>query len=421
MSILQGVRVAPGVRKPVWNFKMTYNPGPSAAPSRPASGGASPRPARRPAAAAGRSRKSNVKSSDKPSGPDDLLSRYSSKKTAWKLLETHDAKLAKRLRHCGYVARAFSVDLVGNAETGKAGLLGLKSCHSVFCCPACAPRIAAKRKDELDKLLAGARQAGLAPVMLTLTAAHSRATRLAPFLDALKRAKKRMRERQEWKRLPFAGSVTATEVTFGANGHHPHFHEIILLDCPAADAVQHMETLRAVWLRCLEAFGLTGNQAAFHVQPAAAVGQYVGKFAAACEVALSGNKQGRKGSRTPWQLLADAGNGDRVAAAAWIEFALAFRGKRQLVFSPGLKARFGIDEKEDAELAGEVDPVDAAQLPVLRSWFGCSSEWKAARKRRCQLVHAARSGGDLDAAEFGLPDNVLWHRMGGDAVLEPSD
>ena len=95
------------------------------------------------------SRKSNVKSGDKPSGPDDLFSRYSDKKTAWKLLERHDETLSKRLRHCRYIARAFSVELVGNASASKSGFVGLKSCQSVWCCPICATRIAHKRKDEL--------------------------------------------------------------------------------------------------------------------------------------------------------------------------------------------------------------------------------------------------------------------------------
>lgn len=345
------------------------------------------------------------------------LSRFAAKWAAANLLNGHDEKLAKRISHCGYVARAFDVTLERNGGTGKAGFDGLKSCSSVWCCPCCSPRISAKRKTELDALLSGARASGLSVVLLTLTARHDRRTVLQPFLDALKAAKQKLRRRRDWAALPFAGSVTATEVTFGANGPHPHFHEIILLDCQPSEAVGHIERLRSGWLACLAAVGLSGNDAAFHVQPAQAVGSYVAKFGGAEEIALQGNKRGRNGSRSPWQLLDDARDGDAQAAALWIEYALAFRGRRQLVWSNGLKARFGIDEKPDEELSGEVEP--APDAIALRAWVGSSEAWRQARRRRVALVRAAESGTSLDAAEVGQTDAERWRRLGGDLVIEP--
>lgn len=361
----------------------------------------------------------NVKSLDQRERHQGNLSRYASKWTAANLLQGHDDTLAKRLSHCGYVAREFAVTLDRNGSTGAGSFSGLKTCASVWCCPCCSPRISNGRRDELNQLLSGARSEKLAVVMLTLTARHDRSMRLAPFLDALKRAKERLRQRREWRSLKpaFVGSVTATEVTHGRNGFHPHFHEIIVMDCPPADALERIGSLRSAWLASLAGVGLSGNDAAFQVQPAQAVGQYVAKFGAAEELTLQSVKQGRNGSRSPWQLLSDARDGDAQAAAVWIEYALAFRGRRQLVWSPRLKARFNVDEKPDDALAGEAEP--SPDIQTLRAWMGSGSDWRNARRRRVALVRAAESGTCLDAAEFGPTDSETWQRLGGEMVIEP--
>lgn len=366
----------------------------------------------------------NVKSVDQDAVKERNLGRYAAKWAAANILKNHDEKLAKRLSHCGYVAWSPEVTLERQGD-GKAGFDGLKTCASVWCCPCCSPRISARRKDDLDRLLAGARAEGLAVVMLTLTARHDRKTALVPFLDAMKEAKRLFRQRREWRALKsrIVGTVTATEVTHGRNGWHPHFHEILVLDLAPGDALDAIERLRPVWLASLGAHGLTGEDAAFQVQGASAAGAYVAKFGAAEELALHGAKRGRNGSRGPWQLLNDARDGCARSAAIWREYALAFRGRRQLVWSPGLKARFGVSEVPDDEAAAEIenDALPPAETQVLRSWAGGGERWKAARRRRVALVHAAQSGGDLDAAEYGETDAARWRESGGAAVLDPPD
>lgn len=345
------------------------------------------------------------------------LGRLAAKNKAANILKTLNEKDAVRVSHCGYVARQSLVELQRNPATEKAGFDGLKTCGSVWWCPVCSPRIAEKRREELNALLAAARAEGLAVVMLSLTARHSRKTQLVPFLDALKRAKQRLRRRRDWAALPFVGSVTVTEVTYGKNGWHPHFHEIILLECAQADAVAHIETLRAGWLVSLEAEGQTGEKAAFQVQNASAAGNYVAKFGAAEEMTLANEKRGRDGSRNPWQLLDDARDGDAQASAIWAQYAAAFKGRRQLVWSNGLKARFGIGETSDLDAAA-IGEQDTPPEPVtLRVWLG-SGTWREARRRRAALLFAAEAQTCLDAAEFGPTDAETWRRHHSGQVLE---
>jgi len=350
---------------------------------------------------------------------DALLSLYICKDTARNLLKGHDDKLSDRISHCGRVPYVFDPHLERNPDTGKGRVSGVKSCGSCWTCPRCSPRISNKRRDELNQLLSGARAEKLAVVMVTLTASHKKTMNLPAWLSAFKDASKRLRQQKAWRVLKpvLAGSVSVMELTHGRNGYHPHQHWLLLFDCSPVDAHRHAETLRAAWLTSLAAFGLSGNDKAFDAQPADKAGEYIAKFGAADELALSGNKTGRNGSRGPWQLLSDARDGDKQAAAIWREYALAFRGKRQMVWSNGLKQRFGIGETSDEQAAAQADT--ASEPEVLRAWIGASERFRQAMRRPSALIRAAEKGSCLDAAEFGPSDLERWRKRGGDLVIEP--
>ena len=159
-----------------------------------------------------------------------------------------------------------------------------------------------QRRRELNALLAWARKQGLHPVMLTLTARHSVDHRLAELLDGMKNAKRRLTTHRTFAKLlrpQLVGYVTATEVTGGGfNGWHPHFHQVMLVRAGSqAEALDLVEKLREPWLASLRAEGLDGSGAAFQVQGATAAGNYVGKWGAAEELALSGREVGPRGAQ----------------------------------------------------------------------------------------------------------------------------
>lgn len=358
-----------------------------------------------PAAAAGLGRK--VKSVDRRAARALRSARFASKLTAANCLKGHDDKLSYRLRACCNVAHGEAVELVAQSRANgdvTAAFRGLVTCKSVWSCPVCSARISALRKDELNQLLAWSRAEGHAVVMLTLTARHSRATNLDWFLEGMKLAGRRLRQSRKWRGLGLVGSVAAQEVTHSfRNGWHVHGHWLLLLPVDPDAALAAVEDLRAEWLRSLGKSGLSGGDAAFQVQSASAAGEYVGKFGAAEELALGHVKQGRAGSRSPWQLLADARDGDARAAALFREYSLAFKGRRQLVWSPGLKDLAGVNEVSDDETSGDI-----VSETVVRSWQGSGDCWRSAARRRCALLDAVETGGDLDAAEFGAPDVQRW-------------
>lgn len=337
------------------------------------------------------------------------------KDTAAKLLyrsgDDRLAKSGKRISHCCYVPHGQSPVALNKTAKG-AYMSGIKRCSSCWTCAICAARISAGRRDELNAILQGARQQGLSPVMVALTARHSRHDKLSDLLAAMKKAKDRLTQLKTWRdmRPVLVGSVTATEVTHGDNGWHVHFHVLLLLRLPAADALAVVEGQRAAWLTALASAGLTGNAAAFRADPASNAGDYFGKWGAACELALARSKTGKRpGSRSPWDVLADAAQGCAASGRLFVEYARCFAGRRQLVFSKGLRAMFGLDEVSDEDMPDAAADAEGETV-VLRVWTCLDGwqRWRSARLRLAALLTAAENGLCLDRAEFGPSDRTRW-------------
>lgn len=355
----------------------------------------------------------NVKLVDRAAVQARRLQRFAQKRTAANLLKGHDEKLACRLSACCYVSFAESVELVKQTRANgdvSAVVRGLVTCQSVWSCPICSARISTVRRAELNHLLAYSRAEGHSVVMLTLTARHNRSTELVPFLSAMKRAGQILRQSRGWRALGLVGSVAAQEVTHGArNGWHVHSHLLLVVPGSPDAALAAVEGLRSEWLRSLGKVSLTGETAAFQVQSAAAAGEYIAKFGAAEELALGHVKQGRGASRTPWQLLRDAAEGDRQAGVLFREYSLAFKGRRQLVWSRGLKALCGLNDISDAEISdGSAPENEVVSEETVRVWGGSSDCWRMARRRLCALLDAVENGSCIDRSEYGVSDAERW-------------
>lgn len=320
--------------------------------------------------------------------------------------QRHAAKLlgdAGRVGLCRWsvVSKSAGVSLVtshyGDDPTRHAHFEGLQTCGSVWLCPCCSARISETRRGELNSLLSWARREGHVVQMITLTARHGREDDLGELLDGMKKAKKAWAQHRTYRALKplLVGSVTATEVTGGgAHGWHPHYHVMVITRSPV-----DLEALREPWLASLRGAGLEGGGAAFDVQDANEAGAYVAKWGAAEELALSGEKKGRAG-RTPAQLLAaSCDDGDDRAGQLWREYAKAFTGRRQLVWSRGLKAMAGIDQVEDEEAAR--DEAQAEQVEDGRAKIA-HADWRrvASRSadRRAELLEIAEDEGAAAAA-----------------------
>lgn len=383
------------------------------ASNRPAAGGSKEARQGRPKAASGASLETTAKSVRHSEG---RAQRFKHQRHAAKLLQGQG-----RVGLCRWsvVSKAAGVDMVATSYPGanrdQVHYEGLQTCGSVWACPCCGARISETRRDEMNQLLKWARANGYRVMMLTLTARHGRDDDLAELLERMKDAKQRWARHRAYRRIKpcMIGSVTATEVTGGgAHGWHPHFHVIVIMD-----GDEDLSSLRDAWLASLRGAGLDGTGSGWDIRSGDQVGRYVAKWGAAEELTLSRHKKGRgRTGRTPAQLLAaSCDEGDKAAGRLWAEYARVFHGRRQLVWSRGLKSLAGVGEVDDKEAAkdqqqdGQVETGRAnIRHPVWRDDV-------AARRadRRAELLDRAEEvGPDQAAAELvtgHMPGDIIEH------------
>lgn len=321
------------------------------------------------------------------------------------------AVLGKRHRvaacHANPIKNASSIEVWAKQGVALPGhFKGLQTCALPWLCAVCAPKIAERRAGEIQAAMTVCKAQGGQVLMPTFTVPHGRKDPLAQTLDLIKKALRSMamsrRYKQMQDRLGVEGRIIATEITHGeANGWHPHFHELWFFERAGVDLVALEAELFTMWrVACLK-FGL-GDPSRKHgvvVQDGSRAAQYVAKmgdkeWTLADEIAKASSKAGRKGSRSAWQLLdcmidpEATPEHQKRAAALFREYAEVTKGRRQLVWSPGLKKRYAIAEMNDEELCAQVeeDSVLIAQIPL--------DAWRAIRKQKMQ-VHI------LNAVQFG--------------------
>lgn len=312
-------------------------------------------------------------------------------------------------------------------ESERASFHKVAVCGSVWTCPICSRRINLGRQREIAAaydLFVSAKALRLPEdvregdaMLVTFTLRHGVGDDLGMLLDGLKLADRTQQKAYGHKRLvgykrtvdkvrvsvpsevDYVGRISATELTYGKNGWHPHLHQLWFFDKRLT--VQEVERVRAdlfeSWRAACVKVGLPapleftkqGRALGVDVRRALSAEEYLTKFAherqwaPEREMASQHSKQGR-GGRTAFQLLADYAQGDREAGALFRTFAGATLGRHQLQWSRGLLERLralGYDEllASDEELAAGRDE-GASLLGELGD-----SEWTA-------LVDASRFG-----------------------------
>ena len=181
------------------------------------------------------------------------------------------------------------------------------------------------------------------------------------MLSLFKKARKYFWEHGTFKRLlqgsGRVGRITATEIQYGIkNGWHPHQH--ILLFSQKTDF--QVDVLRGIWLAALASVGLSGvGDIAFDLIEARSCDAYLTKLSS--EMVLGALKDGRLlGHYSPFQLLEEFASGSAWAGECFLELFVAARQIHPLVWSRGLKARFGIGEVSDQQITD--NKADASAL-----------------------------------------------------------
>lgn len=286
------------------------------------------------------------------------LERYALQSVARELLPK--SRTAKCLR-TSYL-KGGKVEVLYSPAHQSASFGGLVTCASVWNCPICMAKITERKRVELQAAMVEAKAQGLHCYLLTLTHPHTRFDPLSDLLTSEQRALKFFFEGRAikglFRELGRVGQVRAWEVTHGrrravSHGWHPHFHILLILDQP----IGHLPTVELAlyvhWANACVRAGLDRPSARFGVRldDGSRAADYVAKMGLEESSAWGLDSEMTKGhckrsrdGETPLDLLRSRLAYDDDTQAAWLfrEYAAAFRGKRQLVWSRGLRDRLGL-------------------------------------------------------------------------------
>lgn len=286
---------------------------------------------------------------------------------------------------------------------------GLFVCGSVWMCPLCAAKISERRRDELARAITRHIEQQGAVFMATYTVSHSRFDTLSVLLQAFLRARQRLKQGKyaQWRKRDYGivGTVSVLEVTWSTLNHwHPHHHELIftLAGEKEVGEMTYENEVRHAWRRAAAHEGLQMNAHGYKLDRTyGAVADYISKmgheplgtpWGVEAEMTKGHLKQGRGQVKhyTPFGLLYQVYQGDETMKPIFQEYATWFKGKHQLTWSSGLRARLLGEEHEktDEELAAE-QKEEAVLLGRLSR-----AQWKVvlANDARGELLDVARSG-----------------------------
>ena len=288
--------------------------------------------------------------------------------------------------------------------TRGAGYAGLATCGSVWACPPCAAKIAARRAEELADVMAAVHRSGGSAYLVTLTMRHHKGQRLATLWDAVSAAWSAVTTGRAWTedQAGMLGWARVVEVTHSPrSGWHVHVHALLAwsgqVDPDEAQRVAFRAWRRwdaALRRRELDSTPVHGVDARPIRVGSEGLGEYFIK--AAREVTAAYAKDSR-GGRSPFAILRDA---VETYAADDVEllwqWEAASRHRKQLTWSTGrmdLRAFAGLRrEQTDAEVAAEeTGGTDVIALP--------GETWSA-------ITRAGQDAELLDVAEIGGADGA---------------
>lgn len=250
-----------------------------------------------------------------------------------------------------------SVRILKTPEYNKAHYAGLSRCSSVWLCPVCAAKIAERRRAELVAAVATAKAMGWQVMLMTCTVPHGLGDDVGSMLDQMLKAWRKMTDSRKGKELrklfDLRGTIRTLEVTDGQNGFHPHFHALLFIGSKfSSESVQ--AGFLPLWQDACVKAGLPcpSDYRGLRVDDGSWAAKYASKWGLEDEM-VRGHMKTSKGYSgvTPWDMLRDIlQNCSQRSEQRFRLYAAAFKGRRQLYWSNGLKAKLGVEVITDEEL-----------------------------------------------------------------------
>lgn len=314
------------------------------------------------------------------STPDSIrFQRYALQVEAKKLLPS------ERVSGCLFrrISKTSGVSILFNRNRNQANYGNLVRCGSGWVCPVCAAKISEHRKSELKQAINKHKINGGAVFLLTLTNSHNVSDSLLSLKLGQRKAMSYFFGDRQGKALfdlfGKFGHVNAYEVTHGSNGWHPHHHILVFVKKSLSCILLHeiKKGLASHWVEsCRKAkLPLPDLKHGFDLQDGSYAEAYVGKWGLEDEMTKGHIKKGKNGGLTPFDLLRSSKDGDLSSGKLFQEFAIVFKGSRQLVWSRGLKKALLSDDLSDQQVvdATEKESELILELEVIQ-WFAIRAQ-----------------------------------------------
>lgn len=282
--------------------------------------------------------------------------------------------------------------------TSKSGhYAGLKLCES-FACPWCAPFRSEIDREKLTATLVAARQAGLFPILVTLTVRHNRSDKLVDLQQGLTKAFDATFSGRWYADLVeeygIQGKVKTWETTYGSNGWHPHLHTLVFMEFELVGAwvEEFADRLKTRWKSQLAKVGYDASwEHGIDVQTAdSQIADYIAKYGreplsaewgVEHEMAKAPVKQANQDGLTPFELLAAAASvgtaalaklrekigesvDSTIAGQLFREYFYAFKGRPRLYWGSLLK-KLSLKERWLAHFAAKDAEAGQAYTMVM--------------------------------------------------------
>jgi len=300
--------------------------------------------------------------------------------------------------------------IAGEGASRIAGYAGLVTCGSVWSCPVCAAKIAARRAQELSQVIAAVLRSGGSASLVTLTIRHHAGHRLGELWPALSYAWSKVTSGKHWQADQLSGGmvgwVRVTEATHGQHGWHLHVHALVCwknrVSLDVAETIGGRMWQR--WAKALDRRGFASwrEHGGLDVRMASLrndnLADYFVKLAR--EITSSATKDSTAG-RSPFALLRDGlATGLADDLDLWTEWEQVSKGRRQVTWSLGERdlrrfAQLGREQADEEIAAAEqLRGDDVLALP--------GDTWEV-------LLATGTTTGLLDVAETdGYEGAVCW-------------
>jgi hypothetical protein len=326
-----------------------------------------------------------------------------------------------RVSKCGCVVQSNSkgVGVFKSKKHKTISCSNLQTCSSVWLDPVCAAKITEKRRLEVKQAIEKHQENGGSISLVTRTVPHTKNDSLVSLRDRFREADAYMKENYQYKkmrpRFNVDGDIKVFEITVTwLNGWHLHIHEVYFHDTDAfeGEALESNpayvaflkdfeQTYYDVWRNSATKAGFDepSREYGLQVQNGDFAAEYIAKWGKEpesnwgidAELTKAHIKSSKKGY-TPWELIRlYRDTGDERLVPIIQEYGHSMFGQQQLIWSKGLKKKFGIGEKSDEELAEALEDT-AEEIGVLSP-----VQWKFIVKNdlKADFFHFAVQGWDV--------------------------